>query len=572
MVILVAAVAAVGLSLFAGGAFGWELPPGVTRLLGLTPTSRLGALMLGLVLVVLARGLARRRIAAHRVLLIVLGVCAFDALAGHHDFRRAAVVAVGIVAVWTVRAHFLTPPDPRRLRITLMASGGVLLATVAGSSTWMVWRNPYLQHRGGAVHAVEGALGGFVGLSAVVERALPAGSDPANVTLLLGGLTAVVALLVVFSSRPALGPAPARVRRRVAQLVAAAGADTFAPFALRHDKDYAFSPDGRAAVGYRVLFGVAVAGGDPVGHPDALGAAVQAFLEHCAHQGWRPFVIGVRGDLVGLWTRFGMHSFGIGDEVVVDVENFTVDTPRLRNVRQAVKRTRNMGVTTEILREGDLDEPALAELCEVTARCWGGMPERGFSMNLDGLLTGIHPGALLVVCRDDTGTVVAFQRYVLCGDGEALSLDTMCRVPGAPNGVNERMIVEAVQWGGERGVAVASLNFAAFRLLFDAEQRSPLEALGYRTVHLLDRWIKLESLYRFNAKFRPRWIPRSVVLRGWSDLPFILPAALAAEFGGPLDFHRPSAASLQSAAADEARLHHDGAVGPDVLAHRPLSS
>jgi lysyl-tRNA synthetase class 2 len=389
--------------------------------------------------------------------------------------------------------------------------------------------------------------------------------------LLAGGLTAVVALIVMLAPRSAPAPAAADVRRRVAGLAALPGNDTFAPFTLRHDKAYAFSADGRAALGYRVLFGVAVVGGDPVGDGDARQGAVRVFLELCARQGWRPLAIGVRGDLATLWTAFGLRSIGIGDEVVVDTEHFTLDTPRLRNVRQAVKRTHNMGVTTVILRERELDGTMRQELAEVTARCWGGMPERGFSMNLDGLLAGIHPEALLVVCRDRSGVVVAFQRHVLCAGGRALSLDTMCRLPDAPNGVNERMIVEAMQWGSARGVRQASLNFAAFRPLFDAEQRRPVEALGYRTVHLLDRWIKLESLYQFNAKFRPSWVPRSVVLRSWSDLPFVLPAALTAEFGGSLDFRRPSTAALRAQAdADAAGVRPP--LPADGLANPPLAN
>lgn len=570
MVIAVAAVAAVGLSLFAGGVFGWARPPGVTRLLAIEPTSRLGALVLGLILLVVAKGLAGRRLAAHRVLLVVLGVDAFAALAGQHSARRAALVALVFVAVVLVRDHFPTQPDPRRVRFALVGAGGVLISSVVGTSTWIVWHTPDLQHRAGAARAGEGALGGFVGLSGVVQRALPSGPDPANGLLFIGGVTAVLALLVVLSPRQAPHPAPAGIRRKVAALAALPGNDTFAPFALRHDKDYVFSPDGCAAIGYRVLFGVAVAGGDPVGAPDARGAAVHAFLVHCARNGWRPFVIGARGDLASMWTRFGLRSIGIGDEVVVDVERFTLDTPRLRNVRQAVKRTHNMGVSTAVVREADLDPGQREELAEITARCWGGLPERGFSMNLDGLLAGLHPDALLVICRDATGAAVAFQRYVLCTGGTALSLDTMCRLPDAPNGVNERMIVEAMRWGSERGVTRASLNFAAFRTLFDADQRGPLEATGYRTIHLLDRWIKLESLYHFNAKFRPEWVPRSVVLRAWSDLPFLLPAALAAEFGGVFDIRRPSTAWLSEAAERDAadRLEPvaavDGLAGPTV--------
>ena len=45
----------------------------------------------------------------------------------------------------------------------------------------------------------------------------------------------------------------------------------------------------------------------------------------------------------------------------------------------------------------------------------------------------------------------------------------------------------------------------------------------------VSRWFQIESLYRFNAKFRPAWEPRFLVYPGAGDLPRIGVAALEAE-------------------------------------------
>jgi lysyl-tRNA synthetase class 2 len=45
----------------------------------------------------------------------------------------------------------------------------------------------------------------------------------------------------------------------------------------------------------------------------------------------------------------------------------------------------------------------------------------------------------------------------------------------------------------------------------------------------LSRWFQIESLYRFNVKFRPIWEPRFVAFRQTRDLPRIALAALEAE-------------------------------------------
>jgi lysyl-tRNA synthetase class 2 len=43
------------------------------------------------------------------------------------------------------------------------------------------------------------------------------------------------------------------------------------------------------------------------------------------------------------------------------------------------------------------------------------------------------------------------------------------------------------------------------------------------------RWFQIESLYKFNAKFAPVWVPRFFVFPGASDAPRVGLAALEAE-------------------------------------------
>jgi lysyl-tRNA synthetase class 2 len=45
----------------------------------------------------------------------------------------------------------------------------------------------------------------------------------------------------------------------------------------------------------------------------------------------------------------------------------------------------------------------------------------------------------------------------------------------------------------------------------------------------VSRWFQIESLYRFNAKFRPVWEPRYVCYPATRDLPRVALAALEAE-------------------------------------------
>jgi lysyl-tRNA synthetase class 2 len=86
------------------------------------------------------------------------------------------------------------------------------------------------------------------------------------------------------------------------------------------------------------------------------------------------------------------------------------------------------------------------------------------------------------------------------------------------------------------GVRRVSLNFAVFRAALERGERigaGPIARTWAKLLRLASRWWQIDSLYRFNDKFRPRWVPRYVAFPAVRDLPRILVAALEAEgFGG----------------------------------------
>ena len=95
----------------------------------------------------------------------------------------------------------------------------------------------------------------------------------------LGLFTLVVAAFMFL--RPArrasrMSPADAT---RIRELLARHGdQDSLGYFALRHDKNIIWSPSGKSCVGYRVLAGVMLASGDPLGDPEAWPGAINGEL------------------------------------------------------------------------------------------------------------------------------------------------------------------------------------------------------------------------------------------------------------------------------------------------------
>jgi lysylphosphatidylglycerol synthetase-like protein (DUF2156 family) len=480
------------------------------------PGSRMPALdriPLALLLLLLAHGLAGRRRLALQMTVALLAIAVLPPV-----HRRELVLPV-IALLLLLPGRYPVRPDTQRLRAATVVAGGALVV-VLGRALWETGR-----HR---AHAAS---------------PFPIGTtDRSTRVYVVVVLAAVlVALAIALAAAPAPPPAGEAERAQIRRLVQDPSSGSLAPFATRADRTYVFSPRGDAAIGYRVRFGVALAGGDPVGSDPA--AAIAAFALLCAEHGWRPAVLGNDAAATGdLWRAAGVRrAVEIGDEAVLDVASFSASGRAMRNVRQAARRAENAGVRVEI---GPLD-PLLLPALDGVLRDWlRGRSERGFAMNLDALLTP-RADVLLAVARNAGGEPVAFARFAVAAGGRILTLDVAPRRRDAPNGVVESMILSMVAHARAHDASEVTLNFAGMRRVYGGV------SIGARVLqvplHALDRWIELRSLYLFTEKFHPRWRPRQLRMRSWWELVPVAVVALTSEFGG-----RPAASPAPSAEPEPA--------------------
>jgi lysyl-tRNA synthetase class 2 len=106
----------------------------------------------------------------------------------------------------------------------------------------------------------------------------------------------------------------------------------------------------------------------------------------------------------------------------------------------------------------------------------------------------------------------------------------MPRLRATPNGFNEWLVCQTVDWARNEGFRRISLNFAPFAaLLAPGAELTALQKIERRALLALKGHFQLDNLLLFNRKFFPSWQPRFVVYERKLDLPRVGIAALAAE-------------------------------------------
>ncbi|MFF4471928.1 phosphatidylglycerol lysyltransferase domain-containing protein [Streptomyces sp. NPDC001599] len=497
------------------------------------------SLSAGVLLLLLAHGLKRRKRRAWRAAVALLPLGAVAQFTYRHSLLGAVISVALLIPLLRHRDEFAALPDPRSrwralANFVLMSAGSVLLGLlVVNAHPHRMLGDPSLADR------LTHVLYGLFGVEGPVDYR---GNTSWTVAFSLGALgllTAVTTIYLAFRpEHPAARLTEDDETRLRALLARHGGRDSLGHFALRRDKAVVFSPSGKAAVTYRVVSGVMLASGDPIGDVEAWPGAIERFMDEARAHSWTPAVMGCSETGGEVWTReTGLDALELGDEAVVDVADFSLAGRAMRNVRQMVKRIERAGYETRVRRVADLSD---AELNRVrrAADAWRGTDtERGFSMALGRVGDPADGDCLIATAHKqdaepgEYGDLKAILHFVPWGT-DGVSLDLMRRDRTADPGMNELLIVAALQAAPKLGIARVSLNFAMFRAALARGEKigaGPVLRAWRGLLVFLSRWFQIESLYKFNAKFRPRWEPRFVVYRRSADLPRIGFAAMQAE-------------------------------------------
>ncbi|MCW2787127.1 MAG: hypothetical protein JWP74_3644 [Marmoricola sp.] len=492
-----------------------------------------GALGVGVILLLLSRALRRGKFRAWLLATVLSAITVLLHLIKGFDVEEATVTLALFVLLVSARPSFEARPDPRSLsRVLVVALAGPIVATTLG---WL-WLAVDADGQVAGTTQVDRwnqAFFGLVGIRGPVHFVDELDADRSAIALVVLGAAVLVCLLLA-AMMPADGPHPLSAEEdgRLRESLDRWGyVDSLSYFATRADRSVIYSRSGKAAVTYRVVGTVSLAGGDPIGDPEAWPGAIEAWLEEARSFGWVPAALGVSELGATAFHRAGLDALELGDEAIIDIDEFTLEGRSMRVVRQAVNRCERADLKVSCVRVRDLD-PAAVEEIRTRADDWRDGPvERGFSMALGRLVAPEDGESVVVLCRDGHGRLRGLLNLVPWGS-DGLSLDLMRRDRDTENGIVEQMVAALCEAAPDLGVRRVSLNFAVFRSVFARGERlgaGPVLRLWHAVLIGLSRFWQIESLYRANAKYQPEWVPRFLCFRSSGDLPRVATAALRAE-------------------------------------------
>jgi lysyl-tRNA synthetase class 2 len=489
----------------------------------------------GVAMVILGSGLIRRKRRAWVLSLIIFTInIASDLLRSSRHPAQIIVAGLFICALIIFRKEFYAISDPQTKWLPLigfflafftMFCIGLLILLNRHRSSFV--GNPSIWNI--VITVVEG----FFGISGPIEFINQRTSDYVETTLAALGFFILLIPLALYFRRvkplPKMSEEDIETVRRLIRHDT--DQDSLGYFATRRDKSVIWASNKKAGIAYRVQSGVMLASGDPFGEYSLWPEAIDAFLAEAKLYAWTPAVMGASDRGGEVWVEHaGMTAFEIGDEAIIKVKDFTLEGRPMANVRQMVNRIKRKGYSAYSTKWADLDPKIRIELRGLAKKWRYGAPERGFSMSMDRFGEDIDGETIITIAM--LGDEIKGLLYFVPWANDGISLDRMQRERGTDPGVNELLIVQSVEWARENKIEEISLNFAAFRSLFERAEKisaGPVTRGSRNLIRFFSNFFQVESLYRFNAKFNPEWQTRYLVYPKTTDIAKIGWAAIKAE-------------------------------------------
>jgi len=498
----------------------------------ITQTTDAGAVIIAVALALIARGVFSRRKRAWQFatilqsLLLLMGIFHTGSrLLFHQGTIHVQFGNVGIThlifeiallaALIAKREDFNTIANPHTRKSDLL-----YFLKVTGLSYFVAVLIIYLErtrftHHLSVLEVFVTALKGLIGVSGPVAFLRAQNQERTeNLLLALGLLVAVTTIFRALRPIERIAQLSLQDKSAMSELIARyPSEDSLAYFSLRDDKDVIWAKNRKAAIAYSVINGTMLASGDPLGDPECWPAAIEEFILEADRHAWVPAVYGCTEKAGEIWRReTECDALEIGDEAIVLVQDFDISTPRLKSVRQMVNKARKEGYETHTKRISDLTSDERNALSRYAQEWRRGGDERGFSMALGRFCDRQDPEAVISWATVG-GRYIALLQFVPWGSN-GLSLDLMRRASDSAPGINEFLIFSTIEYSRTQAISRISLNFATFRSIFEKGERlgaGPITRFNHKILILLSRFVQMESLYRFNAKFQPVWEPRYIL-------------------------------------------------------------
>jgi phosphatidylglycerol lysyltransferase len=472
--------------------------------LPLVEAGQMTAALAGLLLLALARGLARGYRAAFKAAMAVMLLAGFATLLKGLDWEEAVTLGAIALAAWSQAGLF----DRE--------SGG----------DWLEWTDLGLGFAALLLFLTFGIFAHHLG-TGVLSRWSSAGYHLQGARFVRSAASMLLAVtaasLYVLLRTPVhfAAPAPAEIDRALAAHDQFGSGTT--PLMVAVGDKSVFLEEDLGFCMYRTTGPYLVVFSDPMARSAGQRAALlDALFAFSAGIDRRVLFYQISPDWIPLLHDRGYHFFKLGEEAIVPLDRVTLTGHAGKMNRQYLRRAERDNIVFRVLEPPEVDA-RMAELFAVSEHWLAAKQviEREFSIGYFDPAYVRRFRCGVVEEQSDSRRILAFANFLEGPGHQELSVDLMRYRTDGPT-VMDFLITSVLLWGKEAGYRTFNLGMAPLASVGEqrgAHRRERLASLVFRRG---EQWYNFQGVRHYKQKFNPDWQPRYMAYEGAWEWPIAL--------------------------------------------------
>ncbi|BBD60437.1 hypothetical protein NIES2109_32340 [Nostoc sp. HK-01] len=500
------------------------------------------AALTGFVLLTLATNLLRRKRVAWLLSISLLIISIFSHLLKGLDYEESILSGILLGQLILMRHVFTAQSDRPSIARGVRVLIGALLFTLAyGTVGFYLLDGKFTENFNWREAIIQTLAMFFAEDNWGLQPTTKFGEFFANSIYVIAASTVTFAVVMLLQPVFLANPATSIERQKAKEIVEHYGCSSLAAFTLLSDKSYFFSPSGKSVIAYVPKGRGAIALGDPIGPIEDRKEVIVSFQQFCQRNDWYPAFYQTLPDDIDLYTSLGFRVLKIGEEAIVDLQNFTLQGKAGKNFRPSINRLTKLGYQVNFYQP-PIANDLLHQLKPVSDE-WLKMAqgsEKRFSL---GWFDETYlRNCIIAVVHTPEGGIAAFTNVLPEYQLNEITIDMMRHRSTMENGMMDFLFTSLLQHFKEEGYDSFNFGLSALAGVGDNPESRRLEKVLHYLYEHLNHFYNFQGLHAYKDKFRPSWEPRYLVYPSLTALPNVVVGLIRADSGDRLlDYFKPGA-------------------------------
>jgi len=472
------------------------------------------ASLIGVWLLVLARGLQRRLDAAYHLTVVLLMSGILLSLVKGLDYEEATILSFMLAALLPCRFEFYRKASLLHQKFTLAWVAAII--TVLLCSVWLgLFSYKHVEY--------SNTLWWKFTFSDGSPRFLRATAGTLSFAL-------IFALARLFRTTSTSSFSEPLAQLEKVKTIVAKSRYTYANLALLGDKKFLFSQSGNTFIMYAVEGRSWIAMGNPVGPEQEWDDLIWQFYEMCHKYGGWPVFYEIQEDKLRFYFDLGLGFLKIGEEGRVCLKNFSLEGSTRKNLRYICRKFEREGYIFKVFPPCEVEN--LLDELKVISDAWlqeRNTREKGFSIGyFDKQYLESFPAAVVL----KHGEIIAFVNLWCGADKDEISVDMMRYLPGSPDGLMDYLFCQLMLWGKQQEYNWFNLGMAPLSGFAEYTLGRRWNQAATFVFRYGGHFYNFQGLRKYKEKFKPDWQPKYIVCPGGLVVPRILINLISLSSGG----------------------------------------